>query len=193
MPATKASAPSIHQNGPQSGLHPGTPQLGPDTPTGPSQQGQAPVEGARRGTVGGAGASVLSLDRATGKIGVRAGVGAIWAPLALGVTSCNHQRVALQVYGGNAQTDQALAEFAGGTSVVGPCMGARISRAKLAQLYHDETTGKLELYPIDDGANVDARRLEIGKPPLADYDLVRGADHQSDPRSKDGSRRGDWS
>ena len=43
------------------------------------------------------------------------------------------------------------------------------------QLYHDETTGKLELYPIEDEANVDARRLEIGMPPLAEYvDIVRG-------------------
>lgn len=43
------------------------------------------------------------------------------------------------------------------------------------QLYHDETTGKLELYPIEDEANVDARRLEIGMPPLAEYvNRVRG-------------------
>jgi len=55
---------------------------------------------------------MLSVDRTTARIGVRAGAGAILALLALGLTSCNHQRVALQVYGGNAQTDQALAEFA---------------------------------------------------------------------------------
>ena len=55
-----------------------------------------------------------SLDRATWKTGVRAGTCAIWVLLALGVTSCNHQRVTLQVYGGDAQTDEALAAFAAG-------------------------------------------------------------------------------
>ena len=43
------------------------------------------------------------------------------------------------------------------------------------QLYHEETTGNLELYPIEDEANVDARRREIGMPPLAEYvNVVRG-------------------
>ena len=37
------------------------------------------------------------------------------------------------------------------------------------QLYHDEDTGKLALYPIEDEANVDPRRLRIGMTPLADY------------------------
>ncbi len=37
------------------------------------------------------------------------------------------------------------------------------------QLYFDETTGKLELFPIEDAANVDARRLEVGMGPLAEY------------------------
>lgn len=53
-----------------------------------------------------------SLDRATWKTGVRAC--AIWALLTLGVTSCIQQPTVLQVYGGDAQTDVALAEFAAG-------------------------------------------------------------------------------
>ena len=43
------------------------------------------------------------------------------------------------------------------------------------QLYHDEDTGELMLYPIEDEANVDARRREVGLPPLAEYvKSVRG-------------------
>ena len=43
------------------------------------------------------------------------------------------------------------------------------------QLYWDETTGRAELFPIEDEANVDARREEIGMMPLAEYvELVRG-------------------
>ena len=42
------------------------------------------------------------------------------------------------------------------------------------QLYLDDTTGKWELYPIEDEANVDARRRELGMMPLAEYvQLVR--------------------
>lgn len=37
------------------------------------------------------------------------------------------------------------------------------------QLYLDDTTGKWELYPIEDEANVDARRRELGMMPLAEY------------------------
>lgn len=43
------------------------------------------------------------------------------------------------------------------------------------QLYRNDTTGDLELFPIEDEANVDARRMEIGMIPLAEYvKLVRG-------------------
>ncbi|MXY51367.1 MAG: hypothetical protein F4Y86_02390 [Gammaproteobacteria bacterium] len=43
------------------------------------------------------------------------------------------------------------------------------------QLYHDEATGELKLYPIEDEANVDARRREVGLSPLAEYvDAVKG-------------------
>lgn len=43
------------------------------------------------------------------------------------------------------------------------------------QLYWDDETGKLELFPIEDEANVDSRRKEIGMMPLAEYvELVRG-------------------
>ena len=42
------------------------------------------------------------------------------------------------------------------------------------QLYLDDTTGKWEPYPIEDEANVDARRRELGMMPLAEYiQLVR--------------------
>ena len=37
------------------------------------------------------------------------------------------------------------------------------------QLWNDPSTGKLGLYPIEDSANVDQRRAEIGLPPLYDY------------------------
>ena len=37
------------------------------------------------------------------------------------------------------------------------------------QLYHDEDTGELKLHPIEDEANVDARRRDVGLPPLAEY------------------------
>ena len=37
------------------------------------------------------------------------------------------------------------------------------------QLYWDDATGRWELFPMDDEANVDARREEIGMMPLADY------------------------
>ena len=37
------------------------------------------------------------------------------------------------------------------------------------QLYTSDVTGKLELYPIEDEANVDSRRLEVGLEPLSDY------------------------
>ncbi len=42
----------------------------------------------------------------------------MWALLILGVISCNHHRTVLQVYGGNAQTSVALAEFAAGQGLV---------------------------------------------------------------------------
>ena len=43
------------------------------------------------------------------------------------------------------------------------------------QLYWDDTTGKLEPFPIEDEANVDSRREEIGMMPLAEYlNHVRG-------------------
>ena len=43
------------------------------------------------------------------------------------------------------------------------------------QLYRNDTSGELELFPIEDEANVDARRMEIGMIPLAEYvKLVRG-------------------
>lgn len=43
------------------------------------------------------------------------------------------------------------------------------------QLYLDDTTGKFELFPIEDEENVDSRRQEIGMMPLAEYvELVRG-------------------
>lgn len=38
-----------------------------------------------------------------------------------------------------------------------------------SQLYSDEATGELKLYPIEDEASVDARRAEVGMPPLAEY------------------------
>ena len=37
------------------------------------------------------------------------------------------------------------------------------------QLYWDDTTGKCELFPIDDEAEVDSRRRELGMVPLAEY------------------------
>ncbi len=37
------------------------------------------------------------------------------------------------------------------------------------QLYQSDDTGKLELYPIEDEANVDSRRREIGMDPLDEY------------------------
>ena len=43
------------------------------------------------------------------------------------------------------------------------------------QLYLNDSTGKLELFPIEDETNVDSRRLEVGMMPLAEYvRLVRG-------------------
>ena len=43
------------------------------------------------------------------------------------------------------------------------------------QLYWDDTTGKLEPFPIEDEADVDSRREEIGMMPLAEYvELMRG-------------------
>lgn len=45
------------------------------------------------------------------------------------------------------------------------------------QLYWDDTTGKWELFPIEDEENVDARRQEVGMMPLAEYvKRVRGDD-----------------
>ena len=45
------------------------------------------------------------------------------------------------------------------------------------QLYWDDTTGKWELFPIEDEQNVDARREALGMMPLAEYvELVRGSD-----------------
>ena len=45
------------------------------------------------------------------------------------------------------------------------------------QLYWDDATGRWELFPIEDEANVDARREEIGMMPLAEYvKRVRGED-----------------
>ena len=42
------------------------------------------------------------------------------------------------------------------------------------QLYLDDTTGQFEPYPIEDEANVDARRQELGMMPLSEYiQLVR--------------------
>ena len=37
------------------------------------------------------------------------------------------------------------------------------------QLYWDDTTGKCELFPIDDKAEVDSRRRDLGMVPLAEY------------------------
>ena len=43
------------------------------------------------------------------------------------------------------------------------------------QLYWDDTTGKLELFPIEDEAKVDSRREAYGMMPLAEYvERVRG-------------------
>lgn len=43
------------------------------------------------------------------------------------------------------------------------------------QLHQSESTGGLQLYPIEDEANVDARRQELGMIPLAEYiERVRG-------------------
>lgn len=43
------------------------------------------------------------------------------------------------------------------------------------QLYWDDATGRWELFPIKDEANVDSRRQEIGMMPLAEYvEMVRG-------------------
>ena len=43
------------------------------------------------------------------------------------------------------------------------------------QLRQDETTGGLQRYPIEDEANVDARREELGMIPFAEYvKIVRG-------------------
>ena len=43
------------------------------------------------------------------------------------------------------------------------------------QLRRNETTGELELLPIEDEANVDARHAELGMRPLAEYvRMVRG-------------------
>lgn len=57
---------------------------------------------------------MLSIDRAESRIGVWVGVSLTWALLTLGATSCSHHRVVLQVYGGDEQSDVALAEFAAG-------------------------------------------------------------------------------
>ena len=78
----------------------------------------------KRGIVGITGAAVLTLGRTTWKIGVRALVCAIWPLLTLGVTSCIQQRTVLQVYGGDAQTDVALAEFAAGRGLAVEWPGA---------------------------------------------------------------------
>ena len=37
------------------------------------------------------------------------------------------------------------------------------------QLYRNDTTGKLDLYPIEDESNVDSRRHEVGLEPLSEY------------------------
>lgn len=43
------------------------------------------------------------------------------------------------------------------------------------KLYWDDAMGRLEPFPIEDEANVDARRQEIGMMPLAEYvELMRG-------------------
>jgi hypothetical protein len=47
------------------------------------------------------------------------------------------------------------------------------------QLWNDPSTGKLGLYPIEDSANVDARRAEVGIPPLRDYIRSLGIDPDS--------------
>ena len=45
------------------------------------------------------------------------------------------------------------------------------------QLYWDDATGRWELFPIEDEANVDTRRQELGMMPLAEYvRRVRGED-----------------
>ena len=67
----------------------------------------------------------------TWKTGVRAGVCALWALLTLGVTSCIQQPTVLQVYGGDAQTDVALAEFAAGR-------GLAIERPGVAPVQSDQ-------------------------------------------------------
>jgi hypothetical protein len=47
------------------------------------------------------------------------------------------------------------------------------------QLWNDPSNGKLGLYPIEDSANVDQRRTEVGLPPLADYIRSLGIDPDS--------------
>ena len=37
------------------------------------------------------------------------------------------------------------------------------------QLWNDPSTGELDLYPIEDTVNLDARRAEVGLPPLKEY------------------------
>lgn len=45
------------------------------------------------------------------------------------------------------------------------------------QLYWDAGTGRWELFPIEDEANVNSRRQEVGMTPLAEYiEQVRGGD-----------------
>jgi hypothetical protein len=47
------------------------------------------------------------------------------------------------------------------------------------QLWNDPSNGKLGLYPIEDSANVDLRRAEVGLPPLREYIRGMGIDPDS--------------
>lgn len=74
---------------------------------------------------------MLSLRRRAWKSAIRAGLSAIWVLLTLCVASCSHHRAVLQVYGGNEQTDAALAEFAAE-------QGLALERPEVAPVRTDE-------------------------------------------------------
>ena len=55
------------------------------------------------------------------------------------------------------------------TLVVQPASVMGQTNVELRDELLDDTTGKCELFPIDDEAEVDSRRRELGMVPLAEY------------------------
>lgn len=52
------------------------------------------------------------------------------------------------------------------------------------QLWNDPSTGELDLYPIEDSTNLDARRAEFGLPPISEYLRSLGINPDSLGRSE---------